>query len=232
MLHMQHHILCNISYVVIAESMGKSLKYTTIPYYTFYVDLHTSPSNLHIRTIDFISRRLTFVWSPVTPDCPGIHYNILASNCGSCPTTTNHTTVTCTDIPTSHSMCIFAIQPVLCGNLIGNSSVPIRVNITTSLDRNNADTCTNTAYIIATSSLAVGLITSVVVFITTIVIILRKRKAKIKELQLLIGGGRSIHMEPMYEDVTGPSPSVSAINIQDNVAYGHTKTPALKESRQ
>ena len=29
MLHKQHHILCNISYVVIAESMGKSLKYTT-----------------------------------------------------------------------------------------------------------------------------------------------------------------------------------------------------------
>ena len=28
----------------------------------------------------------------------------------------------------------------------------------------------------------------------------------------------------MYEDVTGPSPSVSAINTQDNVAYGHTKT--------
>ena len=30
MLHMQHHFLCNIGYVVIAESMGKSLKYTTI----------------------------------------------------------------------------------------------------------------------------------------------------------------------------------------------------------
>ena len=29
MLHMQHYFLCNISYVVIAESMGKSLKYTT-----------------------------------------------------------------------------------------------------------------------------------------------------------------------------------------------------------
>ena len=26
---MQHHFLCNISYVVIAESMGMSLKYTT-----------------------------------------------------------------------------------------------------------------------------------------------------------------------------------------------------------
>ena len=29
MLHMQHHFLCNISYVVITESMEKSLKYTT-----------------------------------------------------------------------------------------------------------------------------------------------------------------------------------------------------------
>ena len=29
MLHIQHHFLCNVSYVVIAESMGKSLKYTT-----------------------------------------------------------------------------------------------------------------------------------------------------------------------------------------------------------
>ena len=27
---MQHHFLCNISYIVIAESMGKSLKYTTM----------------------------------------------------------------------------------------------------------------------------------------------------------------------------------------------------------
>ena len=30
LLHMQHHFLCNISYVVITLSMGKSLKYTTM----------------------------------------------------------------------------------------------------------------------------------------------------------------------------------------------------------
>ena len=29
MLHKQHHFLCNINYAVTAESMGKSLKYTT-----------------------------------------------------------------------------------------------------------------------------------------------------------------------------------------------------------
>ena len=32
LLHMQHHFLCNISYVAIAMSMGKSLKYTTSNY--------------------------------------------------------------------------------------------------------------------------------------------------------------------------------------------------------
>ena len=36
-------------------------------------------------------------------------------------------------------------------------------------------------------------------------------------------------MESMYEDVTGPTPSVSAINTQDNIAYGHTQTSTLKE---
>ena len=50
LLHMQHHFLCNISYVVIAMSMGKSLKYTTSfsyysllwwgSYYIFVVLIH------------------------------------------------------------------------------------------------------------------------------------------------------------------------------------------------
>ena len=88
--------------------------------------------------------------------------------------------------------------------------------------------CTNTAYVVATSSLAVALITSVVVFVTTIVIILRRSNAKIKaalDLQQTSRAGRSTHMESMYEDVTGPLPPVGVINTQDNVAYGHTKTP-------
>ena len=52
-------------------------------------------------SIDLNSRYVSFAWSPVAPDCPAIHYNILASsNCGSCPTTTNHTNATCTDVPT------------------------------------------------------------------------------------------------------------------------------------
>ena len=117
---------------------------------------------------------------------------------------------------------------MLCGNLIGNLSDPI--NTTTLPERRNTDTrtCTNTAYIAATSFLAVALVTSVVVFVTIIVIILKRSKAKIKavlDLQQISRAERSTHMETMYEDVTGPVPSVSAINTQDNVAYGHTKAP-------
>ena len=66
---------------------------------------------------------LTIDWTLFVPDCPAIHYNILASNCGSCPTTTNHTNVTCTDVPSNNSVCIFAIQNVVCGNISGDSKI-------------------------------------------------------------------------------------------------------------
>ena len=80
------------------------------------------PDKLSIIHADLASRQLVFSWSSVAPDCPAIHYNILASNCGSCPTTTNHTTVTCTNVPTNGSVCTFAIQTVVCQNITGNSS--------------------------------------------------------------------------------------------------------------
>ena len=67
---------------------------------------------------------LTFTWRLLAPGCPAINYNILASNCGSCPTTTNHTvTVTCADVPTDGSVCAFTVQIVVCGNIAGNTSV-------------------------------------------------------------------------------------------------------------
>ena len=71
-----------------------------------------------ISEVDIMSGQLTFTWSPVALDCPAIQYNISASNCGSCsPTITNHTNVTCTDVPTHGGMCILAIQTVVqCGS--------------------------------------------------------------------------------------------------------------------
>ena len=187
----------------------------------------SSPGNVHISNIDTGLRQLTFSWSPVGPDCPAIHYNILASNCGSCPTTTNHTNVTCTEVPTDDHVnkCKLAIQTVVCGNITGNFSNPIGINTHILYP-----TDTNTVYIVSISSQATALIVSIVVLLTVIVIILRRSKAKIKaalDLQATNRAGRSTQMESMYED---PLPSVSVIKTRDNIAYGHTKTSTTTQT--
>ena len=84
------------------------------------------PGKVYISNADFSSRELRFNWSPVAPaECPTVQYNILASNCGNCPTTTNHTTVTCIDIPMNGSVCKFSVETVVCGNVVGNESDPV-----------------------------------------------------------------------------------------------------------
>ena len=85
---------------------------------------------VYISAIDIGSRQLGFNWSPIVPDCPAIHYNIIASNCGSCLTTTNHTTVTCTDVPTNGSNCTFVVQTVVCGYISGNATCSLIINST------------------------------------------------------------------------------------------------------
>ena len=177
-------------------------------------------------------RELTFNWSSVAPDCPTIHYNILASNCGSCPTTTNCTTATCTDIPIDGSVCTFAVQTVVCGNITGNRSNPARGTFYPTQDQDLSNSDTNTAYLISITSLATALIICVVVSTTVTALILRRSKAKINTtLELLHRVEGTTGNEPMYEAVTGPSTLVSGINTQDNVAYGHTQTSTQKESQ-
>ena len=183
------------------------------------------PNKLWVSIVDLPLKQITFNWSPVAPDCPAVHYNILASNCGSCPTTTNNATLTCTDVPTDGIVCTFAIQTVVCGNITGSESEPISIIFYTteqtraSTDVQNSDT--NTVYTISISSPATALIVCVVVSITVIVIILTRNKAKIKAAR---EPSNRAEREPMYEDVTGPIPLVSAINTQVNIAYGHVQT--------
>ena len=72
---------------------------------------------------------VTFKWTPVTSECFTSSYSILTSNCGSCPTTTAHTAVTCASLPSDGSLCTFAIQTVVCGNITGNTSDPVHITI-------------------------------------------------------------------------------------------------------
>ena len=99
-------------------------------YTLFNVGPFPPPNAISLALVNFGPKEITFSWNPVAPDCPAIHYNILASNCGSCPTTTNHTNVTCTDVPTDDIMCSFAIQTAFCGNITGNQSKPLTFNTT------------------------------------------------------------------------------------------------------
>ena len=164
-----------------------------------------------------------FSWSPVVPDCPAIHYNILASNCGSCPTTTNHTNVTCTDVPTNGGTCTFAVQTVACRNITGNASDPISINFYATELNNPDGVHSSTVCIASISSLATALIISVTISITVIATILRRSKAKIKaalsESSNRVEG--TIQMESVYDKITGP---VSAIDTHDNIAYSRTNT--------
>ena len=82
----------------------------------------------------------------------------------------------------------------------------------------------NISCVISISFITTALIVCIVVIIIMIVLMLGKAKIKAAlDLQLTKIVGRSTHVESTYEDVTGTSPSVSTINTQSNVAYGHTK---------
>ena len=89
------------------------------------------------------SREITFNWTEIAPECPAVEYSILASNCGNCPTATNHTTATCTNVPANGGTCIFAIQIVICGYKITGQESMIRV----LLDYKGMATYTSCMYI-------------------------------------------------------------------------------------
>ena len=177
-----------------------------------------APREVKMSNVNYSSREVTFNWNPVAPDCPSISYNILSSNCGSCPTTTNHTNVTCTDVYVSTGdMCTFAVQTVAdsCGRITGKASKSISVHFTSLI---NLDTCIDRSFIISIVSLATALMVSLVIsaiVIVTCSIIVTKKKAEIKalKLQLTITAEKRPHVESIYEDILG------AISTQDNSAY-------------
>ena len=72
--------------------------------------------------------RLTFTWNPVANriPCSTAEYHINATNCGTCPTTTNITTATCDiiDLTTEEQLCTFVIQIVVFESVASEESTP------------------------------------------------------------------------------------------------------------
>ena len=67
----------------------------------------------------------------MAPNCAAIHYNILAQNCGNCPSSTPHTTVVCHDMNVGANLtCSFVVQNVrTCDDITGNMSDPVKVHL-------------------------------------------------------------------------------------------------------
>ena len=159
---------------------------------------------------DVTSNAVTFSWSVVAPNCPTVHYNILASNCGSCPTTTNRTTVTCTDVPTSGGVCAFAVQTVVCGNNSGHLSDTIQFRLNYCVNPSNIGQSVFIGAIIS-ATLFGGIIGAcITLFITVIILIKAKCRAAKPE-------SPNHHL---YDDVHHKQSPSAVINTRKNVAYG------------
>lgn len=102
------------------------------------------PSEVCVNLAELHSRQqITFSWSVIASDCPTIKYNIVSLNCGTCSTTTTHNNITCTDVPRNAGICTFALQTVVCGNIVGEMSNPVTVslsNTSTILEAVTSDT--------------------------------------------------------------------------------------------
>ena len=156
-------------------------------------------------------------------------YDILASNCGSCPNTTNYTNVTCTDIPTNDTTCTFAIQTVVCTDLI---SIKV-LNTRPSHDRDTMEHASNDSMLIASVIfLVASLATCIAVSVMVIAYVLMNNRARIKSIfdgfwQLSRASPTTAHKEvTYYDDVIDSSRSVrlNVISTKHNVAYGQKVT--------
>ena len=225
----------------------KQLVAVCIQAYIFYVTApYPSPKQPSLSLVDLELRQTSFTWSPVAPDCPAIHYNILASNCGSCPTTTNHTNVTCTEIPFEQNgeICALSLQTVVCGNVTGNMSDAarglFRGNLKVAIQ--NINVCAihcqfllaitvevnsgSTGAIASASILAIILLASVFVFTAIMIILIRANKrARLTESarrRAMLSATNSRYQEVEHRT------SRASIAINKNVAYA--KSPVSTDS--
>ena len=157
--------------------------------------LNLQPRNINLTYTCSLSD-INFNWNTNFPGCSAIHYNILASNCGSCPTTTNHTNVTCTDRPTDGSVCAFVIQPVVCSKIIGepshqvllsneNTNVSGKHVLKLLLITGNYDICHTgssrySPTLISTICLGVALAICLIIGLITVTILLIRSKSKVR----------------------------------------------------
>ena len=87
----------------------------------FVIDSFPPPQNVSMIVLDINPLKLIFEWSPVSLNCPALHY-IISFDCGICPPVATNTTAVCTEIQLGISNCTFTIQTNVCDSLIGDAT--------------------------------------------------------------------------------------------------------------
>ena len=72
---------------------------------------------------------LLFTWSASATNCSSLHYNIFQVNCGSCPSFSTSTNISCTDVPTDGGVCLFSLQAIVYTNVTSNWSDALQIQI-------------------------------------------------------------------------------------------------------
>ena len=89
------------------------------------LDPFPPPYDVTVMVTDVSPPELTFEWSPVSLNCPDLHY-IITFNCGICPFITTNTTTICSGIQIGTNNCTFTIQTNVCDSLTGDvTQVPL-----------------------------------------------------------------------------------------------------------
>ena len=184
---------------------------------------------------DIDAQNVTFQWNPNLSDCPAVHYNILTSNCGSCPTNTTQTKVSCTGVPVvnvddNEAPCIFALQTVLCENIFGYTSDFIYVQLIkkdSNIITDNKWSTTSSGEDMNGYIAAVTLACLFAIFMTisiaaaAVILSICLFKCNTKTLTALELAANSRVLQSDKSDVDVKLHTMENIFPEENVAYGH-----------
>ena len=93
-----------------------------------YTAPYPPPNDVYL--VEANSTQLSFQWRQISARCPAVQYRIVASNCGQCPNITPNTTATCTGpFPLNDVQCLFALQTIVCDDIVGNVSMAVSVTM-------------------------------------------------------------------------------------------------------
>ena len=109
-----------------------------IIYILTIIEPFRAPTSVHLTHVNNQPRQLTFTWDTVESSCPSLQYRVNATGCGTCTSTSMSNTTTCVDYNvTRDQLCTFAVQTVICDDIVSLNNASIQVPLKGNYIYNN-----------------------------------------------------------------------------------------------